>query len=189
MTKTLIIVDVQNDFVEGGSLAVAGGVKLAKKLAELIQNGSFSKYDHIATTQDWHIDPGAHFSETPDYVDSWPIHCVAETEGSKNVKELQEALMGKVDIAVKKGMFTAAYSGFEGTLEDGGTLEEALKELNVTEVDIVGIATEHCVLSTAIDSQKLGFKTRVLKDLCVGIDPAAINVGFKTMKKNSIEII
>lgn len=181
MTSALIIVDVQNDFVEGGSLSVEGGTSLAERLGQHVENGSFDRFDHIVTTQDWHIDPGAHFSKTPDFKDSWPIHCLADEKGSDILTPLSKSLVknaengGKgVSIAVKKGMFEAAYSGFEGTTEDGGTLAECLRELNVDEVTIVGIATEHCVKATAIDAVEEGFSTTVWTDYCVGIDADTI---------------
>jgi nicotinamidase/pyrazinamidase len=170
MKKALIIVDVQNDFVEEGSLAVSGGVNLAARISGFLMAIGFDRYDVIATTQDWHIDPGSHFSTDPDFIDSWPVHCVADSEGAEIVESLREALMGHVDIAVRKGMFTASYSGFDGVLEDGGTLEEALRELDVTNIDVVGIATDHCVYKTALDGAKAGFVTTVLPELTVGIN-------------------
>lgn len=181
MANALIIVDVQNDFVEGGSLQVAGGVSLAERLATHIRNGSFDNFDHIVTTQDWHIDPGSHFSDTPDFKDSWPVHCVADEKGSELVKPFAEALVEKaettgqgVSVAVRKGMFEAAYSGFEGVSEDGETLADSLRGLDVDSVTIVGIATEHCVKATALDAVKEGFLTTVWTDYCVGLDSESI---------------
>ena len=76
--KALIIVDVQNDFCEGGSLAVAGGAAVAAAVTAHMTTGG---YDHVVATRDHHIDPGAHFAEAPDFVDSWPRHCVVGTDG------------------------------------------------------------------------------------------------------------
>lgn len=171
MSKALIIVDVQNDFVEGGSLAVFGGRQLADRIARFLKKSGFSEYDFIATTQDWHIEPGSHFSEVPDFVDSWPVHCVADTEGSQIFKTLRETLMGHVNFAVKKGQFEAAYSGFEGVSEDGTLLGDALREVGVTDVDVIGIAADHCVRATALDSQAQGFTTTVFPNLTVGVNP------------------
>lgn len=178
MTKNaLIIVDVQNDFVEGGSLGVDGGLSVASRLAAKINDGSFDKlFDYFITTQDWHIDPGTHFSDNPDFIDSWPVHCVADERGSELVPVLQQALInsaeqGKgVSVAIKKGEYTAAYSGFEGRSEDGATLVEHLREMDVTDVTVVGIATEHCVLATALAASEEGFNTTVWADYCAGID-------------------
>lgn len=184
MSKALIIVDVQNDFVEGGSLAVTGGVSVADRLADFI-TAKTDEYSTIATTQDWHIDPGAHFSDNPDYVDSWPVHCVARTAGAEIVNSLREVLSGKVGPAVRKGMFEAAYSGFEGVTEDGTTLAAALSELGITAVDVVGIATDYCVAATARDAVNNGFRTRVLQDFVVGINPDKVSelltIGFNEL--------
>lgn len=171
MSKVLLIVDVQNDFVEGGSLGVEGGVALAHSLAELLDSRG-DEFDHVAVTQDWHIEPGTHFSDTPDFVDTWPVHCVADTKGAAVVEVLRESLMKRgVSAIVHKGMFEAAYSGFEGFMEDGTTLETGLKELEVTELIIVGIATDHCIRATAIDAANAGFNTTVWSEYCVGITP------------------
>lgn len=171
MIKALIIVDVQNDFVEGGSLAVAGGKELAVKIATAFARGDFNHYNHIITTQDWHIDPQDHFSESPDFKDSWPVHCVAETRGAHIVEPLNKILQDRnISAEVKKGMYEAAYSGFEGFNENGDTLLEIVEQLGVTHVDVIGIAYDHCVAATAIDAAKAGLKTTVLKDYTVGID-------------------
>lgn len=171
MAKALLIVDMQNDFVEEGSLAVAGGVDLAQRLADFLLQDT-DDYDRILITQDWHIEPGDHFSDTPDFVDSWPVHCVADTQGAAIVDSLDKALAVRlVDGRVRKGMYEAAYSGFEGTTEDGGTLTELLRGLNVTDLDIVGIATDHCVKASAIHAVEAGFNTTVLTEFTIGITP------------------
>lgn len=184
MKTALIIVDVQNDFVEGGSLAVAGGVDLANRLAAHLEE-NHGKYDIIVTTQDWHIDPKGHFSETPDFVDTWPVHCVAEEFGSRIVAPLAERIgelvvNDNIDyVRVVKGEYTAAYSGFEGYIVNGGdTLESDLTIAGVTDVDVVGIATDYCVKATALDAKKAGFNTTVLKDFAVGIDPTTCDTLF-----------
>jgi nicotinamidase/pyrazinamidase len=179
MSKALVIVDVQNDFAEGGSLAVFGGRDLAARIGRFLQKSGFEEYDFIATTQDWHIEPGNHFSDRPDFIDSWPRHCEADTDGSKIVESLREVLMGRVNFAVKKGQFEAAYSGFEGVSEDGTLLGDALREVGVTDVDVVGIAADYCVSATALDSQAQGFKTSVLPNLTVGINPEKVSETFE----------
>ncbi len=80
MTRALIIVDVQNDFCEGGSLAVAGGAAVASGISRALADGP---WDHVVATKDFHIDPGAHFGNPPDFVDSWPAHCVVGTPGTE----------------------------------------------------------------------------------------------------------
>lgn len=175
--KALIIVDIQNDFVEGGALGVTGGSKVAQKVAEYI--GGDMDYDSIITSQDFHINPGSHFSDSPDYVDSWPVHCVANTHGSELVQTVGSALELLKEsndpttpqvTAVFKGQFDAAYSAFEGSTEGGGTLLEHLKDRGVDSVDIVGIATDHCVKATAEHAVAFGLHTRVLRDMVAGVD-------------------
>ncbi len=161
----LIIVDVQNDFCEGGSLAVTGGAKVAKDVSVHVRDGS---YDHVVATRDHHVDPGAHFSDTPDFVDSWPPHCRAGTPGASFHPELDVA---PIEAVFDKGAYTAAYSGFEGA-ESGGTgLLEWLADRGVTEVDVVGIATDHCVRATALDAAAAGLQVTVLLELCAGVAP------------------
>lgn len=178
MTTALIIVDVQNDFTEGGSLAVNGGLNVASKIAEKIKSGEFpQRFDHIMTTQDWHINPGSHFSDEPDYVDSWPVHCKADTEGAEFSPALKEALIsyGGVSASVKKGQFSASYSGFDGVSEDGTTLDAHLKAHNVDEVYVVGIATDYCVAQTAIDAAKNGYKATILTDYSAAISDSHLD--------------
>lgn len=182
--RALVIVDVQEDFVEGGSLAVAGGRELAYKIAtELLIKGH--PYDLIVTTQDWHIDPGAHFSDSPDFATSWPRHCVAGTPGAEILEHLEEQLlsMSTPRERIHKGQYEDAYSGFMGrSVDDGASLADVLRQFAIDRVDVVGIATDHCVAATAIDSAKEGFDTRVLLSYAVGIDPERIKelveVGF-----------
>lgn len=174
--RALIIVDVQRDFVEGGSLAVEGGQDLAYRIAtELIIKGH--PYDLIVTTQDWHIDPGEHFSDTPDFLKSWPRHCVAGDSGAEILSaiEIQLSLIDTPREVILKGQYEDAYSGFMGHSDaTGDTLAQVLGESGIERVDVVGIATDYCVSSTAIDSAKEGFRTRVLKDYTVGINPEQV---------------
>lgn len=164
MKKALILVDVQNDFVEGGSLAVEGGKALADRLVNYLETG---EYDVLVTTQDWHIDPGEHFVE-------WPVHCVAESTGADLVETLADALNEREHLSFHKGMYEASYSGFDGVNDQGTKLADVLRSCDVTSVDIVGIATDYCVRETALDAAKNGFSTTVLQDYAVGIDPVRI---------------
>jgi nicotinamidase/pyrazinamidase len=163
MATALIVVDVQNDFCEGGSLPVAGGAAVAAQVSERIATGG---YDHVVATRDYHQDPGAHFSSTPDFVRTWPVHCVAGTPGASFHPELDVA---GVQAVFSKGAHAAAYSGFEGTGPGGRSLAEWLRDNNVDRVDVVGIATDHCVRATALDASKAGFATTVLLDLTAGV--------------------
>ncbi|RZU37237.1 nicotinamidase/pyrazinamidase [Streptomyces sp. BK022] len=170
MRRALIVVDVQNDFCEGGSLAVAGGADVAAAITELIGQAAGSGYRHVVATRDHHIAPGGHFADNPDYVHSWPAHCVAGTEGVGFHPNFAPAVAsGAVDAVFDKGAYSAAYSGFEGTDENGATLADWLRGRGVEEVDVVGIATDHCVRATALDAAAEGFRTHVLLDLTAGV--------------------
>ncbi|RAY15793.1 nicotinamidase [Actinomadura craniellae] len=170
MRKALIIVDVQNDFCEGGSLAVTGGAEVATAISAYTA-GHRGEYRHIVATRDFHLDPGAHFSDTPDYADSWPPHCVVGTEGADFHPNLA---LGPIETVFSKGRNTAAYSGFEGAADDGTPLGDWLRGRGVDTVDVVGIATDHCVRATALDAARAGFRTTVLLDLTVGVTPETI---------------
>lgn len=169
MKTALVIVDVQNDFCPGGALATARGDEVASKIAELIStpDSRTREYDCVVATQDWHIDPGAHFSENPDYVDSWPVHCVADSYGAQIRGPVKTELIQQF---FKKGHYTAAYSGFEGVNEDDQPLADWLREREISHLDVCGIATDHCVRATVLDAIKEGFKVRVLRGMCSPVD-------------------
>ncbi|WP_299527895.1 isochorismatase family protein [uncultured Streptomyces sp.] len=169
MHRALIVVDVQNDFCEGGSLAVAGGADVAAAITDLIGEAP-AGYRHVVATRDHHIDPGDHFSENPDFEHSWPRHCVAGTEGVGFHPNFAPAVAsGAIDAVFDKGAYAAAYSGFEGQDENGVGLAQWLRDRSVTEVDVVGIATDHCVRATALDAATAGFTTHVLLGLTAGV--------------------
>jgi nicotinamidase/pyrazinamidase len=188
MHRALIVVDVQNDFCEGGSLAVTGGAEVAAAITELI-GGPAPGYAHILATRDHHIDPGDHFSATPDYVNSWPRHCVAGTEGVGFHPNFAPAVIsGAITAVFDKGAHSAAYSGFEGTDVHGGTLAGWLREREVTHVDVVGIATDHCVKATALDAAREGFATRVLLDLTAGVAAATTEAALAELAAAGVEL-
>jgi nicotinamidase/pyrazinamidase len=169
MARALVIVDVQNDFCEGGSLAVAGGIAVAERIAAYAGEHS-GDYEQVVATADWHIDPGSHWSETPDFVNSWPVHCEVGTPGADFRVEVQPVI-AQAAVIFRKGQYEAAYSGFEGATEDGTGLADWLREHRIDEVDVVGIATDYCVRATALDAATAGFTTRVLLDLTAGVAP------------------
>ena len=171
MKTALLIVDVQNDFCPGGALATTRGDEVATRIAELISgtDGQAREYDYVVATQDWHIDPGAHFSETPDFVDSWPEHCVAGSEGAQIRRPVPT---DQIDQFFKKGHYTAAYSGFEGVNDADQGLADWLREHDIARLDVCGIATDHCVRATVLDALKEGFEVRVLQDMCSPVDDA-----------------
>ncbi|MBO4161804.1 MULTISPECIES: isochorismatase family protein [Micromonospora] len=177
MANALIIVDVQNDFCEGGSLAVAGGAGVAAGISGLLA-GEPQRWDHVVATKDYHVDPGAHFGDPPDYVESWPRHCVVGTQGSEFHPDL---VTDRVEAVFHKGEHAAAYSGFEGHADDGETLADWLRRRDVDRVDVVGIATDHCVRATALDAAREGFATTVLLDLTAAVAPATLDVALRAM--------
>ncbi|MEU9096346.1 isochorismatase family protein [Streptomyces sp. NPDC048361] len=189
MHRALIVVDVQNDFCEGGSLAVAGGADVAAAITDLVGQAAGSAYRHVVATRDAHIDPGAHFSDTPDYEHSWPVHCVAGTEGVGFHPNFAPAVAcGAIDAVFDKGAHAAAYSGFEGLDENGLSLADWLRERQVAEVDVVGIATDHCVRATALDAVRAGFVTTVLLDLTAGVAPHTTSAALEEMRAAGIEL-
>ncbi|MBB4688858.1 isochorismatase family protein [Amycolatopsis jiangsuensis] len=173
MGTALIVVDVQNDFCEGGSLALAGGAAAADAISRHLAAGG---YAHVVATRDHHIDPGDHFSETPDFNHSWPPHCVAGTPGASFHPALDVV---PIEAVFSKGEYDAAYSGFEGKSRDGETLEDWLRAHDVTDVEVVGVATDFCVRATALDAARAGFGVRVLLDLTVGASRPTVEAALK----------
>ncbi len=204
MAKALIIVDVQNDFCAGGALATDRGAKVASLISEYVED-NHHRYEAVVATQDWHIDPGAHFSDTPDFVDSWPVHCVANTEGAEIHPNLDTDY---IEAYFRKGRYEAAYSGFEGLQapeesvmtgehEPGATLDDEspktpladwLDEREIQDVDIVGIATDYCVLATAKDAVDAGYETRVLIDLTAPVHEDKLDEVIAEMEDEGITV-
>jgi nicotinamidase/pyrazinamidase len=184
MSRALIIVDVQNDFCEGGSLPVTGGAAVAKGIS-LVLDKAGARWDHVVATKDYHVDPGAHFSDHPDFVDTWPAHCVAGSTGSDFHPELAT---GRIEAIFHKGAHQAAYSGFEGATAEGETLAGWLRGRGVTEVEVVGIATDHCVRATALDAAKEGFATTVLLELTAGVARATTDAAVEQFRAAAIEM-
>jgi len=171
MTKALFIIDVQNDFCEGGSLACAGGAAVAANITSYLETQK-SHYDYVIASRDWHDADNTnsgHFAaagEQPDWVESWPIHCVAGTSGAEYHANLDAS---KIDFHIQKGQGIAAYSIFDGSTPEGQSTQDLLRELKVDEVDVVGIATDYCVLASALDARKLGLDVTVLTNLTAGV--------------------
>jgi nicotinamidase/pyrazinamidase len=190
MKRALIVVDVQNDFCEGGSLPVAGGAQIAHDIAEILhhwvnQDPNAPDYAHVVATRDHHIDPGAHWSRTPDFVESWPVHCEVGTDGAAFHPNLDPQ---PFDAVFLKGEHGAAYSGFEGRSPEGVGLADWLRGRAVTDVDVCGIATDHCVRATALDSVSQGFSTRLLPDLCVGVAANSTAAALAEMRNAGVRL-
>lgn len=170
-TRALIIIDVQNDFCTG-SLATTRGPEVANEIAGFLQADTTRdiNYATIVATQDWHIDPGSHFSENPDFIDSWPVHCVAESDGAALHPVIST---DSIDAFFRKGEYEAAYSGFEGHLalhDEAPGLATWLRDQGVNTLDLCGIATDHCVRATALDGLEQGFHVRILTAMCAAVD-------------------
>jgi nicotinamidase/pyrazinamidase len=182
--RALIVVDVQKDFCEGGSLAVTGGAALAGAISAYLADGA--DYRHVVATQDFHIDPGDHFSEHPDYISSWPPHCRAGSTGAEFHPDLDS---GRFEAVFRKGAYDAGYSGFGGVDDSGTPLADWLRQHDVDQVDVVGIATDHCVRRTAEDAMKEGLATRVLVDLTAGVGEASTDAAIEALRATGVAIV
>jgi len=173
MSKALFIVDVQNDFTEGGALGVEGGDAVAERISRFLADHA-DEYSMIVASRDWHDgdnDNGGHFaSGDPDFIETWPVHCVGGTEGAEYDPAFDTS---RVTHHVKKGQGQPAYSLFEGTTDDGESVHELLERHGVVEVDIVGIATDYCVRASALDAVEHGRRVRVFTDLVAAVAPAS----------------
>lgn len=204
MRTALIVVDVQNDFCEGGSLAVDGGSDVAAAISEHIEQ-HHGDYEAIVGTLDWHISPGSHFSEDPDFRTSWPVHCVAETEGADTHDEFET---DRIEAWFRKGEYEAAYSGFEGVLapetstplgaveeddeaedEEPIGLDDWLRDREIEAVDIVGLAADHCVRATALDAADAGYETRVLLSLSAAVSPDSLEDIIDELDDAGVEVV
>jgi nicotinamidase/pyrazinamidase len=183
MSRALIVVDVQNDFCEGGSLAVAGGAAVAAAISDHVRTAG-DRYGHVVATRDHHIDPGSHFAEHPDFLETWPAHCVVGTDGVELHENLDRA---RLDAVFDKGEHAAAYSGFEGAT-GGVPLANWLRARGVEAVDVVGIATDHCVRATALDAVGHGFSTRVLLPFTAGVSEASTDAALEQLRAAGVEL-
>jgi nicotinamidase/pyrazinamidase len=191
MARALIVVDVQNDFCEGGSLPVTGGAQVASDIAALLHHWSRKDpkappYDVVVATKDHHVDPGPHWSSDPDFVDSWPVHCRVGTDGEALHPNLDPQ---PFDAIFLKGEHQAAYSGFEGRTAEGVDLATWLRGRDVDSVDVCGIATDHCVRATALDARTSGFTTRVLTDLCAGVAPQTTEAALAELTGAGVTVV
>jgi nicotinamidase/pyrazinamidase len=190
VARALFVIDVQNDFTEGGALGVEGGAAVAAGITTYLTEHP-SRYDTVIASRDWHDadnDNGGHFAtdSAPDFVDTWPVHCVAGTPGAEYHPALDS---GRIDVHVRKGQGRPAYSIFEGTTDAGIPVIDELDRLGVTDIDVVGIATDHCVLASAMDAIKAGRAVRVLTDLVAGVAPATSTAALDAMKAAGVALI
>jgi nicotinamidase/pyrazinamidase len=187
MTTALLIVDVQNDFTEEGALAVTGGTRVAEAITEHLA-ASPGRYATVLASRDWHdgdSDNGGHFAAEPDYVDTWPVHCVAGTPGA----EYHPALaLDAVDAHIRKGQGRPSYSAFEGATVDGEPVPALLERLGVTGLDVVGLATDYCVRASALDARAAGLEVRVLSDLVAGVSAEASAAALRELAEAGVHV-
>jgi nicotinamidase/pyrazinamidase len=189
MSTALFIIDVQNDFTEGGALAVEGGGAVAAGISRLLEEHP-ERYDYVFASRDWHDaqnDNGGHFATdaAPDFVETWPVHCVAGTEGAEYHHALDTSV---VDVHIQKGQGKPAYTIFEGTADNGHTLPQILDELDVTDIDVAGIATDYCVRASALDAIHSGRRVRVLTDLVAGVTKASSEAALAELHSAGAEL-
>jgi nicotinamidase/pyrazinamidase len=190
VARALLVIDVQNDFTEGGALGVAGGDAVAAGVTAYL-DAHPDRYDVVVASRDWHDgddDNGGHFATdaAPDYVATWPVHCVAGTPGADYDPGLDERL---IDVHIRKGQGRPAYSIFEGTADDGAALDTVLARLGVTDVDVAGIATDYCVRASARDALRAGHRVRVLTDLVAGVAPDSSAAALEELREAGAELV
>jgi len=189
MPRALLVIDVQNDFCEGGALAVAGGAAVAGKISKFLESTS---YDLVVASRDWHDadnNNSGHFADSdtePDYKTNWPVHCVAETNGAQYHPNLKTEDIGE---HIFKGQGQNGYSIYEGITKSGQTFHELLAAHQIDEVDVVGIATDHCVLASALDSKSHGLKVRVISSLTAGVSEVTTEAAIDRMIDSGIEVV
>ena len=190
MGRALFIIDVQNDFTEGGALGVEGGEAVAAGVSELLA-AHRGAYDMVFASRDWHDadnDNGGHFAtdEAPDFVDSWPVHCVAGTFGAEYHDDLTT---DSIDFHIRKGQGKPAYSIFEGTAEEGGSVVELLDSHGITQIDIAGLATDYCVRASALDALEHGRDVRIITDLVAGVAPESSREALAEMARAGADLV
>jgi len=189
MARALLVIDVQNDFCEGGALAVEGGAQVARKISSYLETAN---YDLVVASRDWHdadSTNSGHFAEdgsAPNDTTTWPVHCVADTEGANYHPNLAT---DKIDIDIYKGQGQNGYSIFEGVTSKGQSFADLLDSNSITEVDVVGIATDHCVLASATDSKKHGLIVRVISSLTAGVSAESTEKAIDQMIDDGIEVL
>ena len=187
MTRAILIVDVQNDFTEGGALGTQGGAAVAAAITEHLQS---HEYDLVIASRDWHDpdnDNGGHFATgEPDFVGTWPVHCVAGTPGAEYHPALDPLA---IDVHVKKGQGKPAYSAFEGLTDDGEPLQEVLEDQGVDQLDVVGIATDYCVRASALDAALAGIRVRVIDSLTSSVAPESRAAALDELRDAGVEVV
>lgn len=189
MSKALFIVDVQNDFTERGALGVAGGDEVAARITRFLASHA-EDYEIIVASRDWHDgdnDNGGHFATgEPDFIDSWPVHCVGGTYGAQYDDVFDTS---SVTHHLKKGQGKPAYSLFEGVADDGTTAAQLLDAHGIIDIDVVGLATDYCVRASALDAIAHGRRVRVFTDLVAGVHPESSDKALAEIAHAGAELV
>jgi nicotinamidase/pyrazinamidase len=191
MTKALFIIDVQNDFCEGGALACAGGAQVAKDIGSYLRANP-QGYDFVIASRDWHTpndSNSGHFpkaGDEPDFTNTWPLHCIAGEPGADYHPNLEQSL---IDIHLKKGQGQHGYSIFEGTTDSGERIQDLISRLGIESVDVVGIATDHCVLASSLDAKKFGLEVRVITSLTAGVGTVSTEAAIDQMVDAGVKVV
>ncbi len=191
MAKALLVIDVQNDFCEGGALACEGGAAVASKISSFIRDHK-AHYEFVIASRDWHTPNDSndgHFPPAgvqPDLVRTWPLHCIAGTSGAEYHTNMDQSL---IDIHIKKGQSANGYSIFDGITDQGDSFEEVLQKHAITEVDVVGIATDYCVRASALDSAKHGLSVKVISSLTAGVSAESIERAIDEMVDAGVTVV
>jgi nicotinamidase/pyrazinamidase len=184
--RALIIVDVQNDFTEGGALEVEGGDEAAYRIGAYLARTRHN-YALVVTTQDWHIEP------RDDHFTTYPPHCVAESPGAQLDPELSRGagrqITGLVDAQVHKGQYAGDLSGFNGVDESGRYLADLLSESGIQAVDVCGLAEDVCVAATVRDAVGAGMGARLLTDLSRATSPEAAGTTERALASVGVPVI
>jgi nicotinamidase/pyrazinamidase len=189
MRNALLVVDLQNDFVEGGALPIPGGTQLVAHVARHIRHFR-SEYAFVVATRDIHEDPPDHFSDQPDYINSWPPHGVKGTHGAVLCTPISNLVREKIIQAVlDKGRHAAAFSAFDAQDPRGHLLVDVLREQRVDHIDICGVITEYCIKASALDARKHEFQVRVLVNLCGAASPEAGRLAFEEIKTAGCQLM
>ncbi len=182
--RAIVVVDPQPDFFEDGPLPIAGATATAKRIRDYLAEHA-ANFDLMIVTQDWHVNPGEHWSSTPNYVSTWPVHCAADSPGAQVHEALADVAWNAV---IHKGAHEGAYSGFDGHRADGASLAAILTEQGVGNLTVVGFATDHCVKATALDARTLGFEVQVPLDLCAGVAPESTRSAIAEMESAGVSV-
>jgi nicotinamidase/pyrazinamidase len=189
MRNALLVVDLQNDFIEGGALPITGGRNVAAQVSRHVRHFK-TEYAFVVASRDYHEDPADHFAEQPDFVNTWPKHCVIGTPGAALCTPIFNLVREKlIQAVVDKGRHAAAYSAFEGLDPRGHPLYDVLREARVDHIDICGLATDYCVRATALDARKHEFQVRILVNLCAAVNEATGLQALEEMKAAGCQLM